>query len=44
MGLVRYDWAPFGVDLATSYTEPPVGYVEDPGTYVATVISEALSC
>jgi predicted dehydrogenase len=46
MGLVGYDWAPFGVDLATSYTEPPVRYVEDPGTYVwqqgATVISEAL--
>ena len=46
MGLVGYDWAPFGVDLATSETEPPVRYVEDPGTYVwqqgATVISEAL--
>ncbi len=46
MGLVGYDWAPFGVDLATSYTEPPVRYVEDPGTYVwqqgATVISESL--
>ena len=42
--LVGYDWAPFGVDLATSDTEPPVRYVEDPGTYVwqqgATVISE----
>ena len=46
MGLVGYDWAPFGVDLASSYTEPPVRYVEDPGTYVwqqgATVISESL--
>ena len=46
MGLVGYDWAPFGVDLATSYTEPPVRYVEDPGSYVwqqgATVISESL--
>jgi len=46
MGLIGYDWAPFGVDLATSYTEPPVRYVEDPGTYVwqqgATVISESL--
>lgn len=47
MGLVGYDWAPFGVDVATSYTEPPVRYVEDPGTYVwqqgASVISEALA-
>ena len=47
MGLVGYDWAPFGVDLATSYTEPPVRYVEDPGTYVwqqgASVISESLA-
>jgi len=46
MGLVGYDWAPFGVDLATSWTEPPVRYVPDPGTYVwqqgASVISEAL--
>lgn len=46
MGLVGYDWASFGVDLATSYTEPPVRYVEDPGTYVwqqgATVVSESL--
>jgi predicted dehydrogenase len=47
MGLVGYDWAPFGVDLATSLTEPPKRYVEDPGTYVwqqgASVISEALA-
>ncbi|HEY2722592.1 MAG TPA: Gfo/Idh/MocA family oxidoreductase [Chitinophagaceae bacterium] len=46
MGLVGYDWAPFGVDLAISYTEPPVRYVEDPGSYVwqqgATVIAESL--
>jgi len=46
MGLVGYDWAPFGVDLATSGAETPVRYVEDPGTYVwqqgATVISESL--
>ena len=46
MGLVGYDWAPFGVDVATSFTEPPVRFVEDPGTYVwqegATVISESL--
>jgi len=47
MGLVGYDWAPFGVDLATSYTEQPVRYVEDPGTYVwqqgASVIAESMS-
>ena len=46
MGLVGYDWAPFGVDLATTSAEQPVRYVEDPGTYVwqqgATVISESL--
>ena len=46
MGLVGYDWAPFGVDLATSFTEPPKRFVEDPGTYVwqqgASVISAAL--
>jgi predicted dehydrogenase len=46
MGLVGYDWAPFGVDLATSSAEQPVRYVEDPGSYVwqqgATVISESL--
>lgn len=47
MGLVGYDWAPFGVDLATSFTEPPVRHVEDPGTYVwqmgASVIAEAMA-
>jgi len=46
MGLVGYDWAPFGVDLATSYTELPVRHVKDPAGYVwqqgATVICEAL--
>ncbi len=46
MGLVGYDWAPFGVDLATSFTEPPVRYVEDPGDYVwqqgASVIAESM--
>jgi len=46
MGLVGYDWAPFGVDVATSYTEPPARSVEDPGTYVwqpgASVIAESL--
>jgi predicted dehydrogenase len=47
MGLVGYDWAPFGVDLATSFTEPPVRHAEDTGTYVwqqgASVISESLA-
>jgi predicted dehydrogenase len=47
MGLVGYDWAPFGVDLAESFTEPPKRYVADPGPYVwqqgASVISEALA-
>ncbi len=46
MGLVGYDWAPFGVDLATSFTDPPVRHVEDTEGYVwqqgATVISDAL--
>jgi len=47
MALVGYDWAPFGVDLAVSYTEKPVRYVEDPGEYVwqqgASVIAECLA-
>ncbi len=47
MGLVGYDWAPFGVDLADSFTEPPKRYIADPGPYVwqqgASVISEALA-
>jgi predicted dehydrogenase len=46
MGLVGYDWAPFGVDLATHDHETPERFVPDPGTYVwqqgASVISEAL--
>ncbi|HKG68884.1 MAG TPA: hypothetical protein VKA92_08440, partial [Segetibacter sp.] len=46
MGLVGYDWAPFGVDLATSDKEKAQRFVPDPGEYVwqqgATVISEAL--
>lgn len=46
MGLVGYDWAPFGVDLATSFTEPPVRHVTDPGSYVwqqgASVVAESL--
>jgi predicted dehydrogenase len=47
MGLVGYDWAPFGVDLATHDHETPERFVPDPGTYVwqqgASVISEALA-
>lgn len=46
MGLVGYDWAPFGVDLAESFTEPPKRYVPDPGAYVwqqgASVVAESL--
>jgi predicted dehydrogenase len=46
MGLVGYDWAPFGVDLAELDNEQPKRYVPDPGTYVwqqgATVVSESL--
>jgi predicted dehydrogenase len=47
LALVGYDWAPFGVDLATSWTEPPVRHVTDPQGYVweqgASVIAEALA-
>jgi predicted dehydrogenase len=47
MGLVGYDWAPFGVDLATMDHESPERFVPDPGTYVweqgASVIAEALA-
>jgi predicted dehydrogenase len=46
MGLVGYDWAPFGVDLATLDHETPQRFVPDPGGYVwqqgATVIAEGL--
>jgi predicted dehydrogenase len=46
MGLVGYDWKPFGVDMDTSWTEPAKRYEEDPKGYVwqegATVISESL--
>ena len=34
MGLVGYDWAPFGVDLATHDHETPQRFVPDPGDYV----------
>jgi predicted dehydrogenase len=47
MGLVGYDWAPFGVDLATLDHETPERFVPDPGTYVwqqgASVIAESLA-
>jgi len=46
MNLVGYDWAPFGVDMATVENEKTVRYVPDPGKYVwqqgASVICESL--
>ncbi|MEX2234353.1 MAG: Gfo/Idh/MocA family oxidoreductase [Cyclobacteriaceae bacterium] len=46
MSLVGYDWAPFGVDLATRANEKTQRFVKDPGTYVweegASVIAESL--
>jgi len=46
MGLVGYDWAPFGVDIATLDHEEPQRFVPDPKEYVwqqgASVISQAL--
>jgi predicted dehydrogenase len=46
MGLVGYDWAPLGVDLATRDHETPQRFVPDPGAYVwqqgASVIAESL--
>ena len=46
MNLVGYDWAPFGVDMATVDNEKTVRYVPDPGTYVwqqgASVIAESM--
>jgi len=47
LGLVGYDWAPFGVDLATMDHEEPVRYATDTGTYVwqqgASLIAEAMA-
>jgi predicted dehydrogenase len=47
MHMVGYDWAPTGVDMATSENEKTVRFVSDPGTYVwqqgASVISESMS-
>ena len=47
MGLVGYDWAPFGVDLATRDHEQPRRFAEDAGDYVwqqgASVIAGSLA-
>ncbi|MPY90197.1 MAG: gfo/Idh/MocA family oxidoreductase [Luteitalea sp.] len=47
MGLVGYDWAPFGVDVATHAHETPQRFVPDPRSYVwqqgATVIADSLA-
>ena len=47
MGLVGYDWAPFGVDMITHDNEKSQRFVPSPGTYVwqegASVIAESLS-
>ena len=47
MALVGYDWAPFAVELAVSWTEKPGRFAEDTGNYVwqqgASVVSEALA-
>ena len=47
MALIGYDWAPFGVELATVDAEQPQTFVADAGTYVwqqgASVICEALA-
>lgn len=46
MSLIGYDWAPFGVDLATTDNEKTQRLVKDPGTYVwqegASVIAESM--
>ena len=46
LALIGYDWAPFGVDLATSDNEKGTRYEQDPKEYVwqqgASVIAEAL--
>jgi predicted dehydrogenase len=47
VGLVGYDWAPFGVDLATIDHQDPQRFVPDPGSYVwqqgASVVAESLT-
>jgi len=46
MSLIGYDWAPFGVDLATTDHEKGRRYADDTGSYVweqgASVIAESL--
>ena len=46
MGMIGYDWAPLGVEIATSPTDPPKIVEEDTKGYVwqegASVISESL--
>ena len=46
MALIGYDWAPFGVDLATPDNEKGERFVKDPESYVwqqgASVIAESL--
>jgi predicted dehydrogenase len=47
MSLIGYDWAPFGVDLATTDNEKTIRYATDTGSYVweqgASVIAESLA-
>jgi len=47
MGLIGYDWAPFGVELATIDHEEPVQYANDAKGYVwqegASLVAEALA-
>jgi predicted dehydrogenase len=47
LNLVGYDWAPFGVDMATQGHEATVRHATDPGTYVweqgASVVAQALA-
>ena len=47
MSLIGYDWAPFGVDLATKEQEKTQRFAKDPGKYVwqegASVIAESLA-
>jgi predicted dehydrogenase len=47
LNLIGYDWAPFGVDIATLENEKTVREVKDTGTYVweqgASVICESLA-
>jgi predicted dehydrogenase len=47
MSLIGYDWAPFGVDLATTDNEKTIRYATDTGSYVweqgASVIAESMA-